>query len=82
MLALKKCLPPPRFHPPPTPVSQKSLDPGVPNTSKQEAKSEVAHKWVDWLHNPRHMGAPQRLRAGDQIRNGPQVGALAASPAI
>ena len=32
---------------------------GVPNTSKRGTKSEVAHKWADWLHNPRRLGNRQ-----------------------
>ena len=31
-------------------------------------KPEVAHKWAGWLHNPCHLGGPQRFRAGDKIR--------------
>ena len=38
--------------------------PGVPTTSKQVAESEVAHKWVRWLHNPCRLGGPHRFRGG------------------
>ena len=41
------------------------------------AKSEVAHKWARWLHNPCRLGGPHRVRAGDKIRSGPQVGKVA-----
>ena len=37
-------------------------------------KSEVARTWADWLHKPRHLRGPQRFKAGDKIRSGPQVG--------
>ena len=37
---------------------------GVPNASKRGTKSEVAHKWDRWLHNPCCLGGPQRFRAG------------------
>ena len=43
-------------------------------------KSAVAQKWVGWLHNPCCLGGPQRFRAVDKIRSGPQVGRLATSP--
>ena len=48
----------------------------VPNASKRGTKSVVAHKWADWLHNPRRLGGPQCFKAGDKISNGPQVGGL------
>ena len=44
------------------------------------AKSEVAHKWANWLPHPCRIGDPHRLRAGGKIRSGPQVGKLATSP--
>ena len=50
---------------------------GVPTASEQGAKSEVAHKWAGWLHNPCRLGAPHRLRAGGRITSGPQVGRVA-----
>ena len=34
---------------------------GVPNKG---TKSMLAHNWVDWLHNPYHMGSPQPFRGG------------------
>ena len=27
-------------------------------SSEQRAKSSMAHKWVDWLHNPSSLGVP------------------------
>ena len=33
---------------------------GVPKASKQGAKSQVAHKWARWLHNPCRLGGPHR----------------------
>ena len=49
----------------------------VPTASERGAKSEVAHKWARWLHNPCHLGGPHRFRAGGKIRIGPQVGKVA-----
>ena len=43
----------------------------VPNASKRGTKSEVAHKWANWLHKPCRLGGPQRFKAGDKIRSGP-----------
>ena len=40
----------------------------------------MAHKWAGWLHTPYRLGGPQRFRAGDKIRNGLQVGRVAAYP--
>ena len=51
----------------------------VPNASKRGTKSEVAHKWADWLHHPCRLRGPQRFRAEHKIRRGPQVGRLATS---
>ena len=31
---------------------------GVPNASERGTKSEVAHKWTDWLHHPCRLGGP------------------------
>ena len=50
---------------------------GVPTASKQGAKSEVAHKWARWLHNPCRLRGPHRFKAGGKIRSGPQVGKVA-----
>ena len=51
-----------------------------PKASERGAKSEVAHKWANWLPHPCRIGEPHRLRAGGRIRSGPQVGKLATSP--
>ena len=53
---------------------------GIPTASKRGAKSEVAHKWANWLPHPCRIGDPHRFRAGGKIRSGPQVGKLATSP--
>ena len=53
---------------------------GSPTASERGAKSEVAHKWANWLPHPCRIGEPRRLRAGGKIRSGPQVGKLATSP--
>ena len=53
---------------------------GSPTASKRGAKSEVAHKWANWLRHPCRIGEPHRCRAGGKIRSGPQVGKLATSP--
>ena len=50
---------------------------GIPTALERGAKSQVAHKWPRWLHNPYHLGGPHRFRAGDNIRSGPQVGKVA-----
>ena len=53
---------------------------GSPTASERGAKSEVAHKWANWLPHPCRIGEPHRFRAGGKIRSGPQVGTLATSP--
>ena len=52
---------------------------GSPTASERGAKSEVAHKWANWLPHPCRIGEPDRFRAGGKIRSGPQVGKLATS---
>ena len=42
----------------------------TPAASERGAKSEVAHKWARWLHNPCRLGGPHRFRAGGRIRSG------------
>ena len=49
-------------------------------TLERGAKSEGAHKWAEWLHNPWPLGDRHRLRAGGQIRSGPQMGKMATQP--
>ena len=53
---------------------------GSPTASERGAKSEVAHKWANWLPHPCRIGEPHRCRAGGKIRSGPLVGKLATSP--
>ena len=53
---------------------------GIPSASERGAKSEVAHKWANWLPHPCRIGEPHRCRVGGKIRSGPQVGKLATSP--
>ena len=53
---------------------------GIPTASERGTKSEVAHKWAQWLPHPCRIGDPHRFRAGGRIRSGPQVGEMATSP--
>ena len=53
---------------------------GSPTAAERGAKSEVAHKWANWLPHPYRIGEPHRFRAGGKIRSGPQVGKVATSP--
>ena len=53
---------------------------GIPTASERGAKSEVAHKWARWLHNPCRLGDPRRFRAGGKIRSGLEMGKVATSP--
>ena len=53
---------------------------GIPTTSERGARSELAHLWAKWLHNPCRHGDPHRCRAGGKIRSGPLVGKVAMSP--
>ena len=53
---------------------------GSPTASERGAKSEVAHKWANWLPHPGRIGEPHRCRAGGKIRSGPRVGKVATSP--
>ena len=50
---------------------------GIPSASERGAKSEVAHLWARWLHNPCRLGDPLRFQAGGRIRSGPLVGRVA-----
>ena len=40
----------------------------------------MAHKWAKWLCHPCRLGDPDRFRAGQKIRSGPQVGTVVTSP--
>ena len=53
---------------------------GIPAAAERGAKSEVAHKWANWLPHLCRIGDPRRFRAGFKIRSGPQVGKVATSP--
>ena len=55
---------------------------GIPTAAERARKSEVAHKWANWLRHPCRLGYPHRCRAegGGGIRSGPVVGKLATSP--
>ena len=53
---------------------------GAPPPPERGAKSEVAHKWANWLPHPCRIREPHRCRAGGKIRSGPQLGKLATSP--
>ena len=53
---------------------------GIPTAAERGAKSEVAHKWANWLPHPCRIGDPHRCRAGGKIRSGPQVSKVATSP--
>ena len=50
---------------------------GVPTAAQRGAKSEVAHKWARWLHNPCRLGGPHRFIAVGRIGGGRQVGKVA-----
>ena len=49
---------------------------GIPK--QRGTKSELAHRWVEMLHNPCILGDPQTQ--GDKIRIGPQLGGNATQP--
>ena len=51
-----------------------------PNASQRGAKSEVAHKWAGWVHNPFRLRGHQCFRAEDKIRSDRQVGWVATYP--
>ena len=53
---------------------------GSPTLQSGGIKSEVAHKWANWLPHPCRIGDPHRFRAGGKVRSGPQVGKVATSP--
>ena len=53
---------------------------GVHNALERRTESKVAHKWARWLCNPCRLGGAERLKAGDIIINGPQVGQVATKP--
>ena len=53
---------------------------GIPVASERGAKSEVAHKWANWLPHPCRLGDPRRFKAGGKIRNVQKKSGNATSP--
>ena len=53
---------------------------GAPPLQSGGQNQKWPTKWANWLPHPCRIGEPQRCRAGDKIRSGPQVGKLATSP--
>ena len=53
---------------------------GISTALERGAKSEVFHKWANWLRHPCRLGDPHRFIAGGKIRSGPVVGKVATSP--
>ena len=53
---------------------------GIPTASERGRKSEVAHKWAEWLRHPCRLGDSDRFRAGGKIKSGPLLGKVATSP--
>ena len=47
---------------------------GIPIASERGTKSEVAHLWARWLHNPCRLGGPLRFRAGGENQKWPTCG--------
>ena len=47
---------------------------GVPDAFERGTKSEMAHTWAWWLHNPCRLWGVQRFTAGEEIRIGTQFG--------
>ena len=47
---------------------------GSPSASERGTKSEVAHKWARWLHNPCRLGEPLHFRAGGKNQKWPTCG--------
>ena len=48
----------------------------VPNTSTRGTKSEVAHKWTNWLHHPCRLGGSPTLQSGGQNQRWPTNGRI------
>ena len=46
----------------------------VPNASKRGAKSQVAHKWGQWLHNPCRLWGSPMLHSWGQKQKWPTGG--------
>ena len=47
---------------------------GIPTASERGAKSEVAHKWARWLHNPCRLGGSPPFQSGGQDQKWPTSG--------
>ena len=47
---------------------------GGANTSRPGTKSEVAHKWADWLRNPYRLGGSPMLQSGGHNQKWPTSG--------
>ena len=47
---------------------------GIPTASERGAKSEVAHKWASWLHNPCRLGVSPSLQSRGQNQKWPTSG--------
>ena len=47
---------------------------GIPIASERGAKSEVAHKWARWLHNPCRLGVSPPLQSVGQNQKWPTSG--------
>ena len=47
-------------------VATQPLPPTGPKASQRGAKSQVAHKWAGWLHNPCCLGAPYSSKQGTE----------------
>ena len=52
----------------------------VPTTPERGSKTKVADKWAWWLHHRCCLGGPQRFRARNKNKKGPQVGLVAKGP--
>ena len=45
-------------------VTELFLSGAVPDTAEQGTKSEVAHKWAQWLYNPSRLGGRYASKRG------------------
>ena len=50
--------------------------PGSPTAAERGGKSEVAHKWANWLPHPCRIGEPHRHRSGGQNQKWPTSGQI------
>ena len=55
---------------------------GVPNASNQGTKSELAHNWVNRLHNRCPLGGPQRFTSEKNVKSGREVGDWLHNPCL